>query len=278
VGYVEISKNDGNTWTTSETITGTSGGSWEEIWIPLNAFLLEVIKIRFRFISDDSDTAEGWYIDDVRIIAKIDETPPTSTAKIDSGTMGENDWFTSNVVVSISATDEESGVKDIFFKLNGGPQQPYTAPISLTQDGQHTIEYWAVDNVGNIEPVNTFSVKIDKTNPETPVILRPDAGIYLRDRKIWPLIKFSLFNWTPPRVFGAITVSVETSDATSGVNNVAFFIDDDFMDQVETTPYEWVWDETVFFKHTLTVRVTDNAGNTAETSKEIIIFNLNLFG
>lgn len=276
-GYIEISENDGNTWSTIKTIAGTSNGSWDEIWIPLTDYLGKEISFRFRFTSDESGNAEGWYIDDVLIIAKIDETPPTSTADLD-GTMGTNNWYTSNIFITLSAEDEESGVDNIYFKLNDGAEQIYTTPISLTQDGHHTIEYWAVDNVNNIESSNTITVKIDKTDPEIPQITQPTNGIYLRGIKIWPLINYSFFDWSPPRVFGSITVTVDTSDETSGVNKVEFFINDELMNEDKNSPYEWTWDETVFFKQMLGIKVTDNAGNIAETTKEVIIFNINLFG
>ncbi len=275
IGYIEISTNDGSSWSEIGMINGSSD-SWEQIWIPIDDYLGETIILRFRFTSDNSDTAEGWYIDDVRIVAKIDENPPTTTADI-SGTMGENNWYTSTVTISLSATDDHSGVDTIYYILDGGSTSTYTSPISVSTDGNHDIEYWAVDNVGNTETSHTESFKIDKTDPETPNITKPDTGIYFRDKKIWPIFDFSLFTWDPPRVFGAITVTVETSDAMSGVDTVEFFVDGDYMDEDQTVPYEWNWDETVMLTHTVKVRVTDNAGNTAETTKDITIFNINLF-
>lgn len=275
IGYIELSTNDGSSWTEIGKVNGTSD-SWEQVWIPIDDYLGETIFLRFRFSSDNSNNAEGWYVDDVRIVAKIDENPPTTTAQI-SGTMGENNWYTSTVTVSLSATDDHSGVDDIYYILDDGSTSTYSSPISVSTDGDHTIEYWAVDNVGNTETSQTESFKIDKTDPETPTITKPDTGIYLRDKKIWPLIDFSLFSWDPPKVFGAITVIADTSDDTSGVDTVEFFVDGDYMDQDQTVPYEWNWDETVFLTHTVKVRVTDNAGNTAEATKDIFIFNINLF-
>ena len=280
-GYVEISTDEGDTWTTLDIdgqafINGTSD-SWEQIWIPLDDYIGEEIIIRFRFTSNNDGTAEGWYIDDVRIVAKMDETPPTSSADV-SGTMGSNNWYTSSVSISLTASDDHSGVDAIYYKIDGGTKQTYSSSITVSTDGNHNVQYWAVDNVGNTESSHLITFKIDQTNPDTPDIIKPGAGIYLRDKKIWPILSFSLFAWEPPRIIGAITIKVETADATSGVENVEFYIDDEYKSEDQTIPYEWNWDERAFFKHTLKVKATDNAGNTAETTKEISIFNLNLFG
>jgi hypothetical protein len=257
-------------------INGTSDG-WEQEWISIDDYLGETIILRFRFTSDDSETAEGWYIDDVRILAKLDENPPTSSASI-SGTTGNNNWYTSTVSISLSATDDYSGVDHIFYRLDGGTTQTYSSTITVSTDGNHNIEYWAVDNVGNTESSHTETFKIDNTNPDTPVITKPDTGIYLRDRKIWPLIEFSLFAWDPPRIIGKITIEAETADATSGIEKVEFYIDDTLKDDDQTVPYEYEWDERAFGTHTIKVKATDSAGNTAETTKDIKIFNFNLFG
>ena len=276
IGYVELSINDGDSWTMIGKINGTSEG-WEQEWISIDDYLGEIIILRFRFTSDDSGTAEGWYIDDVRILAKLDENPPTSSASI-SGTMGNNNWYKSTVSISLSATDDYSGVDNIFYRLDGAATKTYSSTITVTTDGNHNIEYWAVDNVGNTESSHTEVFKIDNTNPDIPEITKPGIGIYFRDRKIWPLIDFSLFAWDPPRIIGKITIAVTTADATSGVEKVEFFIDDTLKDEDQTVPYEYEWDERAFQTHTIKVKATDNAGNTAETTKDIKIFNLNLFG
>uniref|UniRef100_A0A7C4THG1 Uncharacterized protein n=1 Tax=candidate division WOR-3 bacterium TaxID=2052148 RepID=A0A7C4THG1_UNCW3 len=68
-GWVEVSTDNGNTWTKiSQSYRGSSGG-----WIKANVSLFSFagmnnLLIRFRFMSDGSVTYPGWYIDDVRIV------------------------------------------------------------------------------------------------------------------------------------------------------------------------------------------------------------------
>jgi hypothetical protein len=274
MGYVEISKNSGSSWTTVHTITGDSDG-WILEWIDLDAYLGDIITIRFRFTSNNAGALEGWYIDDVQILAKIDENPPESTHII-SGTMGLNDWYTSTVQITLSATDDYSGVDKITYSLNGGTPQTYSTSITINTDGTHTVEYWAVDNVGNIEASHFITLKRDATKPENLEITKPINGLYIRDNRLWPLINFSIFSWSPPIIFGKITIQVSCMDTTSGMKSVEFNVNN--LTSTDTTiPYEWLWDERAFFTHTITVIAEDNAGNTDTVSKDVRIFNLGIF-
>lgn len=70
-GYVEISTDEGNTWTQlGNRINGESNG-WIKLTYDLsNIPVGTVAYIRFRQTSDGSVTREGWYIDDIAV------TPP----------------------------------------------------------------------------------------------------------------------------------------------------------------------------------------------------------
>ena len=142
------------------------------------------------------------------------------------------------------------------------------------------IEYWAEDNVGNVEDVNGPEYfDIDKDDPNVAEITRPETGIYWRDNKIWPR-SMSILNWSKSWIIREITVAVDAFDSISGVEDVEFYIDNDtspiYTDAL--VPYEWVWDERVFGTHTIHIIVSDIAGNTKTDSIEIWIFNLNLLG
>jgi hypothetical protein len=110
-----------------------------------------------------------------------DTNAPTTTIEL-SGTEGNNDWFVSDVGVTLTATDDGgSGVKEIHYILNGGTETTVfaaTATFSITTEGIHTLEYWAVDNAGNVEDTNTATIKIDKTAPTINGSRNPAANSY----------------------------------------------------------------------------------------------------
>ncbi len=54
------------------------------------------------------------------------------------------------VVVDISATDARSSVARIRYRLDGGVERTYEGPITVSGDGPHSIEAYAVDAVGNV--------------------------------------------------------------------------------------------------------------------------------
>jgi hypothetical protein len=280
-GYFEISTDDGDSWTIIGTYNGVSGDNsdpeWITEWFDLDDYLGEMISIRFRFTSDNNEENVGWFIDDIRIIAKIDENPPVSDISMDDPN-GLNDWYTSSVQITLSATDDYSGVANIYYKIDGGSQSSYTSPVTVSDDGSHTFEFWAVDNVGNTETSKQVTFKIDKTDPSGLTISEPVDGLYLRGNKIWPIFNFSLFTWSPPIIIGQITIKVDVTDATSGINNVEFFIDDNSTASIVNEPFEWTWDQTAFFTHTIKVKAFDKAGNSVETTKDVRIFNINLLG
>ncbi len=105
----------------------------------------------------------------------IDTTPPETTAALD-GTEGENDWYTSNVEVTLTATDDSSGVELTKYRINEEQWEVYISPFEVTGS---TVRYYSEDNAGNVEDENQIEVKIDKTPPDTPDVT--DDGEYTTD-------------------------------------------------------------------------------------------------
>ena len=90
-------------------------------------------------------------------------TPTPSTA-----------WSNTDVSATITATDNTggSGVKEIHYSVNMGTEQVVTgssASFTLTENGTHSIAYYAVDNAGNTETTKYATVRIDKIAPTSAV-------------------------------------------------------------------------------------------------------------
>jgi hypothetical protein len=98
-----------------------------------------------------------------------DVTPPTTTAVL-AGTPGNPGWYRSSVSVSLSATDNGgTGVAGTYYSLDGGKWQDYTGVIPITAQGPHTVSYYSVDMVGNVEAKHTASFSIDTIPPALSV-------------------------------------------------------------------------------------------------------------
>lgn len=98
-------------------------------------------------------------------VAYPDVTPP-ETVMSTSGTMGENNWYWSDVVVTLTATDTESGVARTEYSLNaGGTWNSYAGPFTVANEGGTIVDYRSSDNAGNNELGDWGEVKIDRIAP-----------------------------------------------------------------------------------------------------------------
>jgi hypothetical protein len=107
---------------------------------------------------------------------RVDNTPPSTTDNAPA------DYQSSDVTVSLSASDGGSGVSVTEYSVDGGGFQAGSsvtigAPADGSNDGTHTISYFSADVAGNIESPKTTTVQIDATPPVCPTC---GADDYLR--------------------------------------------------------------------------------------------------
>ncbi|MGC9308770.1 MAG: Ig-like domain-containing protein, partial [Thermoplasmatota archaeon] len=211
-----------------------------------------------------------------------DATPPEVTLTAPNG--GEN--LTGDVDVTWNATDVATAndselMVTLKYSADGGVSWQ-TIVTDTENDGSYE---WDTDGlVDGVEYLIKISVTdpsnnqgtdlsddeftVDNTAP-TLTLEKPTTNhLYLFDREILPILRDKAV------IVGQITVSVNANDATSGMDRVSFLIDGVEKASDETTPYEWVWDDTVLFAHTLKVVAYDHAGNRAERSVSVTVYNI----
>lgn len=94
-----------------------------------------------------------------------DDTAPETTLAA-TGTGGPT-WFRSDITVTLTATDDKTGVASTTYSLdNGTTWLDYSAPFTLTGEGEHTVLYRSTDKAGNTEDTKTATLYIDLTAPE----------------------------------------------------------------------------------------------------------------
>jgi peptidoglycan/xylan/chitin deacetylase (PgdA/CDA1 family) len=94
-----------------------------------------------------------------------DITPPVTTAK----GMGSR-WRSDTATVEFTATDDASGVAATVCRVDDGEwtiadQVLVKAPKDHSNDGEHAVEFYSVDNALNVETAQTVTVKIDTRPP-----------------------------------------------------------------------------------------------------------------
>jgi hypothetical protein len=100
---------------------------------------------------------------DVVIDAGIPDTTPPETTATASGTLwSDGTTYVSDITVTLSASDDASGIEKTLYSLDGGATYvPYAGQIVLTLDGERIVTYYSVDGGGNAEAPKTLSVTID---------------------------------------------------------------------------------------------------------------------
>ncbi len=94
-----------------------------------------------------------------------DTTPPVTTATY-VGTMGNNNWYTSDVQVTLSCTDDISGCATTYYNINGGTFEIASTPFTVSSEGATTICYYSIDAAGNTEtPAKCDTISVDKSVP-----------------------------------------------------------------------------------------------------------------
>jgi len=119
-------------------------------------------KMYFKAWDSSTDRGDGWVA--LASDSTSDTTPPTSS----DNWSAEGFVDKSNVVVELTATDSESSVSNISYRVNGGSYTTVSgslASVSISTQGNNSLEYYATDSAGNQESVNTEYVALDSVAP-----------------------------------------------------------------------------------------------------------------
>lgn len=168
---------------------------------------------------------------------QLDTVAPTPGFSVPAPT-GANGWYVSSVTITPNGSDVTSGVASELVSFNNIDWSP---SVTVSSDGTYTVYTRITDNAGNAASA-TRTIHYDATNPVpgfSASITSPDGanGWYVH----------------------ALTVTPNGSDATSGVAS----------QEVSLNNVSWSPSVALSADGTYTVytRVTDNAGNSASSSR-----------
>jgi hypothetical protein len=88
-------------------------------------------------------------------------------------------WQNADFNVTINASDALSGVANVVYRVDSGNwtyASGSEANVSIANEGNHSIEYYAVDNAGNNATHNTVYAALDKTAPSITLISPADGS------------------------------------------------------------------------------------------------------
>ena len=160
----------------------------------------------------------------------LDITPPVTQSNAPSN------WVNHSVTVTLTTTDNLAGVDKTYYRVDGGSWNLYSNGITISTEGNHTLEFYSVDNAGNIENVKTAYVKIDLTAPQTQVISNYNWG-----------------SWTN----GTVYFKFNATDSLSGIKEIYWKVDNGSWNTYDGNEISY----SIEGNHTLYFYAVDNAGN-----------------
>jgi plastocyanin len=168
-----------------------------------------------------------------------DTTPPEVTAEV-SGTQDEDGNYLDVAQVTLSATDAESGVASVEYKLDDGAWTAYASAVSVNTPGMHMLSYRATDRAGNTSAEGMAHFTIVQQDTTAPTVSGQVAG-----------------QQDPNGAYiGSAMVTVFAQDAGSGVASVEYKLDSGAW-----TAYTQAVQVSAPGAHTVLFRATDQAGN-----------------
>jgi len=106
------------------------------------------------------------------IYVNSDAIPPVTTINL-NGSIGNNGWYISDVQVTFTATDDSSSIKKTEYSFDSTNWIEYIGSFVVTEEGNTTIFYRSIDNIGNVELMKSNIIKIDKSRPDTQLDMNP---------------------------------------------------------------------------------------------------------
>jgi len=158
-----------------------------------------------------------------------DTTPPITTISFNPPEPnGENGWYISAVTFTLNATDDDSGVNTTYYRIDEGIWYNYTEPFILDFDGENIlIEFYSIDNAGNVEPINRFYINIDGTKPNVNLMFEVNYHFGEETRYF-----FTAF----------------ADDSMSGIDRVEFYLDNVYQETIfgPSPEYDWIWKPRIY--------------------------------
>ena len=96
----------------------------------------------------------------------VDDTPPVTTCAITG---------TNPVTITLTATDDDSGVNHTYYKIDDGSYATYTAPVEVTEAGDHVVYFYSVDMVGNTETEKSQAFTVEA--PPITITIKGGFGV-----------------------------------------------------------------------------------------------------
>jgi len=229
-------------------------------------YLIPGIYSYFIWANDDLDNRAVSDLHTFEIV-NPDNMPPNTIKSVGEPKYGINDeWVTSNTEFNFTATDDLSGINAIYYRIwfdiIWTPWTKYTSNFTLSGEGKHYLEFYSVDNAGNVEVTHNQTHYVDDSPPVATISASPNS--------LWP----------PNHQMKNVVITGSATDTGSGIASVTFTVVDEY-DLVEPTLTGF--GQTIQLEawrngndrdgrtYTITATATDNLGHVTTASSVVLV-------
>ncbi len=184
----------------------------------------------------------------------VDDTAPMVSVKSSEPLFvnGNTQYSSPKNTYQLIAEDKSSGVKQIVYSVDNEPKQDYkNEPLKLEKPGFHVINFYAVDNAGNVSQENSYIVNVDGIKPT--VDIKESIPYIVLGNKVYAK-KETVF-------------TITAADGQSGIKQILVKTDgaSDFVPYVEPLTFG------TSGEHVIEAKAIDNVGNESDIKK--IVFS-----
>ncbi len=228
------------------TFYSLGSGSWTNYSSQVNA-ATEGENVFYYYANDNVGNAEK--TKNSKFV--VDLSPPSSNHEI-VGIVYDANIIAPSTRFDLSQSDNLSGVNRTMFSFDSGSDKKESGKLSVSylSDGEHTLYYYSVDNVKNVESKKSFSFYLDKIAPVVTLAINGDQ------------FKGSKYLFVSNRT----TVNLSATDNKSGVNKINYQIDkgekNDFSSDFKYPDVKGV--------HTVKYNATDNVKNSSSSQYKTV--------
>ncbi len=214
-------------------------GGWNEY---VESFILDEGKHSVWIVAVDN---AGNIQEEIKTI-QVDNSGPYADCSFEGE--GKDQLFYRSVDIRFYGSDAGSGVDQLFYRIDGGEFILFETPVTVNTIGDHTVDFYAVDHLGNKGDTESKTFMVSPVNFQMK-LLQPNDCLYLFGTE--------LFGLNSPVIIGSMDVIVELESFTSQpplFDYIEFILDGKSMEKIYSEPYKWRLEGQLFGQHTLRIQ------------------------
>ncbi|MFB4420267.1 OmpL47-type beta-barrel domain-containing protein [Streptomyces sp. QL37] len=138
-------------------------GAWQPYTAPVMVHEVGAHTVRYRATDKSGNAAEEKSVDFTVVEPPSQDRTPPETSVVVTGDKNSDGAFITSAEVTLSATDDDSGVDKAEYSLDGGPYLAYSSPVIVDRVGHHTFAHRATDKAGNTSEAKQSSFTVARS-------------------------------------------------------------------------------------------------------------------